>query len=370
MSCWKISDELRIVVKRVWIVICSKCNFWIVIWVSKMDPCVWVALMGLLCSGRMFLLRCLFAFWGSIALSGLTSVLMLILLQHLKLIHLHIQGWGPRGLLGTKSSCHLVTQLNKKRYAFRIVIVTSSLPLANYYLFWHLFLRYQMLEVIRLEGHFLPQEDAFISRDIHLLQVLSSVSWWITRKKMSLTTYMGNWMLNPEYIFKIRIAFVAVMSWNWWECCGSLLWACLCSNWWNVSRWRPTAPLWFSRYSIGFKISWVFHLNLSLVVLTILSIWLTADVRITHVQADNKSISTSHFQKFVESIILVCCTQFKCFDRRYMPYSGIQVSLKVRLFNEYYRIKNPWQTSNMCNRQNSSLTLVVGHCDFYLLVAK
>lgn len=110
--------------------------------------------------------------------------------------------------------------------------------------------------------------------------------------------------------------------------------------------------------------------SLSLVVLTILSIWLTADVRITHVQADNKSISTSHFQKFVESIILVCCTQFKCFDRRYMPYSGIQVSLKVRLFNEYYRIKNPWQTSNMCNRQNSSLTLVVGHCDFYLLVAK
>ncbi|XP_058197935.1 homeobox-leucine zipper protein REVOLUTA-like [Rhododendron vialii] len=29
----------------------------------------------------------------------------------------------------------------------------------------------EMLEVIRLEGHFLPQEDAFISRDIHLLQL-------------------------------------------------------------------------------------------------------------------------------------------------------------------------------------------------------
>lgn len=29
-----------------------------------------------------------------------------------------------------------------------------------------------MLEVIRLEGHSLAQEDAFVSRDIHLLQVL------------------------------------------------------------------------------------------------------------------------------------------------------------------------------------------------------
>jgi hypothetical protein len=29
-----------------------------------------------------------------------------------------------------------------------------------------------MLEVIRLEGHSLAQEDAFVSRDIHLLQVM------------------------------------------------------------------------------------------------------------------------------------------------------------------------------------------------------
>lgn len=29
-----------------------------------------------------------------------------------------------------------------------------------------------MLEVIRLEGHSLAQEDAFASRDVHLLQVL------------------------------------------------------------------------------------------------------------------------------------------------------------------------------------------------------
>lgn len=30
----------------------------------------------------------------------------------------------------------------------------------------------QMLEVIRLEGHSIGQEDAFMPRDIHLLQVL------------------------------------------------------------------------------------------------------------------------------------------------------------------------------------------------------
>lgn len=29
----------------------------------------------------------------------------------------------------------------------------------------------QMLEVVRLEGHSLAQEDAFMSRDVHLLQV-------------------------------------------------------------------------------------------------------------------------------------------------------------------------------------------------------
>lgn len=30
---------------------------------------------------------------------------------------------------------------------------------------------FQLLEVIRLEGHPMVQEDAFVSRDIHLLQV-------------------------------------------------------------------------------------------------------------------------------------------------------------------------------------------------------
>ena len=30
----------------------------------------------------------------------------------------------------------------------------------------------QMLEVIRLEGHSVAQEDAFASRDVHLLQVM------------------------------------------------------------------------------------------------------------------------------------------------------------------------------------------------------
>lgn len=29
-----------------------------------------------------------------------------------------------------------------------------------------------MLEIIRLEGHALGQEDSFVSRDVHLLQVL------------------------------------------------------------------------------------------------------------------------------------------------------------------------------------------------------
>ncbi|GFY83174.1 homeobox-leucine zipper family protein [Actinidia rufa] len=33
----------------------------------------------------------------------------------------------------------------------------------------------QMLEVIRLEGHSLAQEDAFVSRDIHLLQICSRI---------------------------------------------------------------------------------------------------------------------------------------------------------------------------------------------------
>ncbi|KAH7839022.1 hypothetical protein Vadar_033878 [Vaccinium darrowii] len=33
----------------------------------------------------------------------------------------------------------------------------------------------EMLEVIRLEGHFLPQEDAFMSRDIHLLQICRGI---------------------------------------------------------------------------------------------------------------------------------------------------------------------------------------------------
>lgn len=32
-----------------------------------------------------------------------------------------------------------------------------------------------MLEVVRLEGHSFGQEDAFMSRDIHLLQVLFGI---------------------------------------------------------------------------------------------------------------------------------------------------------------------------------------------------
>lgn len=259
-----------------------------------MDTSVWVVLMGLVCAGRMFLLRCLFAFWESIALSGLTSVLMLILLQHLKPIHLHIQVRGPRGLLGTKSSCHLVTQLNKKRYAFRLVksprlftwqtIIysdTSAIPDAGGNPSWRTFSSSRRR--FHIEGYSFTA-GAFFS---------------ILMNYQEKDEFMGNWMLNPEYIFNIIIAFVAVMSWNRWECCRSLLRACLCSNWWNVSRWRPTASLWFSRYSIGFKISWVFHLNLC-VLLTMLSIWLSADFQRTRVQADDKSISTSHFQKLFE----------------------------------------------------------------------
>lgn len=37
-----------------------------------------------------------------------------------------------------------------------------------------LFLFIQLLEVVRLESHPLAQEDAFMSRDVHLLQVSSS----------------------------------------------------------------------------------------------------------------------------------------------------------------------------------------------------
>lgn len=67
-------------------------------------------------SARMFHQLCWFDFWGSIALNGQTSMLMLILLPHWKLAHLLTQGWGQRGLLEAKSSCRLVTQLNMRRY--------------------------------------------------------------------------------------------------------------------------------------------------------------------------------------------------------------------------------------------------------------
>lgn len=39
-----------------------------------------------------------------------------------------------------------------------------------------------MLEVIRLEGHSLGHENAFISGDIHLLQVTTSVDDYIYAK--------------------------------------------------------------------------------------------------------------------------------------------------------------------------------------------
>ncbi|MBA0565122.1 hypothetical protein Golob_010014 [Gossypium lobatum] len=41
--------------------------------------------------------------------------------------------------------------------------------------FANVFIVYQLLEVIRLEGHSFVQEDAFVSRDIHLLQICSGI---------------------------------------------------------------------------------------------------------------------------------------------------------------------------------------------------
>ncbi|MBA0866491.1 hypothetical protein Goshw_021556 [Gossypium schwendimanii] len=41
--------------------------------------------------------------------------------------------------------------------------------------FANVFIMYQLLEVIRLEGHSFVQEDAFVSRDIHLLQICSGI---------------------------------------------------------------------------------------------------------------------------------------------------------------------------------------------------
>lgn len=40
----------------------------------------------------------------------------------------------------------------------------------------YLVLWLQMLEVVRLEGHSLVQEDAFVSRDVHLLQVTNTTN--------------------------------------------------------------------------------------------------------------------------------------------------------------------------------------------------
>lgn len=49
----------------------------------------------------------------------------------------------------------------------------------------------QMLEVIRLEGHSLAQDDAFVSRDIHLLQVVLMFSICGLRNPISLHKYVG-----------------------------------------------------------------------------------------------------------------------------------------------------------------------------------
>lgn len=49
-----------------------------------------------------------------------------------------------------------------------VVCITSEMPLNIEFLS---LIYVQMLEVIRLEGHAVGQEDPFVSRDIHLLQV-------------------------------------------------------------------------------------------------------------------------------------------------------------------------------------------------------
>lgn len=63
-----------------------------------------------------------FVSWESIVQSGLISMLMPILLRLWNRVHMHTQGWGQQGLLGAKSSCHLVTPLNTKKYVFSIII--------------------------------------------------------------------------------------------------------------------------------------------------------------------------------------------------------------------------------------------------------
>lgn len=55
---------------------------------------------------------------------------------------------------------------------FSVESATIIMHLSNKLFANVVFIIYQLLEVVRLEGHSLAQEDAFLSRDIHLLQVL------------------------------------------------------------------------------------------------------------------------------------------------------------------------------------------------------
>lgn len=50
---------------------------------------------------------------------------------------------------------------------------------------------FQLLEVIRLEGHPMVQEDAFVSRDIHLLQVDSRLFDYRTKFLWTLMILYG-----------------------------------------------------------------------------------------------------------------------------------------------------------------------------------
>ena len=58
------------------------------------------------------------------------------------------------------------------------------------------FIIYQLLEVVRLEGHSLAQEDTFLSRDIHLLQVL--FSQFPVECRFFLHNYMLNWNIKLD----------------------------------------------------------------------------------------------------------------------------------------------------------------------------
>lgn len=80
---------------------------------------------------------------------------------------------------------------------------------------------FQLLEVVRLEGHSLAQEDAFVSRDIHLLQVLflillsylycysfrmSKFHWW------SLKSYIYIYIYFVLFYVSIKLKDPALLS--------------------------------------------------------------------------------------------------------------------------------------------------------------